>query len=99
MSLYIKKKGLVNKSRVFWFNYSLFSKYVLFNKSKTMLMFYPAGSDATTYEIPDTVTELYDYAFSSASNFFNVKNASVTFKRGAESAADIFAQPAAPNFI
>ncbi len=36
---------------------------VAFNKDMTLLIDYPCGSEATTYEIPETVTEIGDYAF------------------------------------
>ena len=37
---------------------------VLFNKTKTTLIQYPAGKEATTYEIPTTVTSIGNEAFS-----------------------------------
>lgn len=36
---------------------------VLFNKDKTVLIQYPLGSERTSYEIPDSVTEICDDAF------------------------------------
>ena len=39
---------------------------VLFNKSKTKLILYPAGITNSTYTIPDTVTSLGAWAFKSA---------------------------------
>ncbi|MBQ3923841.1 MAG: leucine-rich repeat domain-containing protein, partial [Spirochaetales bacterium] len=45
---------------------SLDNKGVLFNKDKTKLICYPAGKDTvdTTYDIPDSVTEIAPCAFS-----------------------------------
>lgn len=37
---------------------------VLFNKDKTVLMLYPAGSPAESYSVPGTVTEIGSHAFS-----------------------------------
>ena len=36
---------------------------VLFNKDKTTLISYPAGNPRTSYTIPNTVTEIMEYAF------------------------------------
>ncbi|MBP5653712.1 MAG: leucine-rich repeat protein, partial [Lachnospiraceae bacterium] len=41
---------------------------VLFNKHKTKLEYYPSGKEDYTYTIPDTVTEIRPYAFTSAIN-------------------------------
>ncbi len=37
--------------------------YVLFNKSKSILIAYPASSREVQYDIPDSVTEIKDWAF------------------------------------
>ena len=39
---------------------------VLFNKEKTTLIQYPCSKNATSYEIPSTVTSIGNYAFSSS---------------------------------
>lgn len=36
---------------------------ILFNKNKTNLLFYPGEKDSTSYTIPDTVTEIGEFAF------------------------------------
>ena len=45
---------------------------VLFNKSVSVLRVYPAGSTASSYTIPDTVTLIDDYAFSGSRNLRSV---------------------------
>lgn len=45
---------------------------VLFNKDKTVLVSYPAGKDASSYVIPDTVTEICQYAFSGCDKLISV---------------------------
>ena len=45
---------------------------VLFEKSKTILIKYPEGKNATTYVIPDSVTYIADNAFSSCKNLTKV---------------------------
>ncbi len=44
-------------------NYSSDSCGVLFNKEKTILFKYPSGNKRTSYEIPNWVTSIDDYAF------------------------------------
>ena len=39
------------------------SDYVLFNKNKSKLIAYPAASREVQYDIPDSVTEVSDWAF------------------------------------
>lgn len=41
---------------------------ILFNKSKTKIIKYPATKKENFYEIPDTVTSIYDYAFDRCEN-------------------------------
>ena len=41
---------------------------ILFNKDKTKLVYYPANKPATVYTVPDTVTEIGEYAFSNIQN-------------------------------
>lgn len=36
---------------------------VLFNKNKTVILCYPSNREGTTYEVPDTVIEIYEGAF------------------------------------
>ena len=45
---------------------------VLFNKSKTELICYPAGNSATLYEIPSSVMSIGDYAFYSCKNLTSI---------------------------
>ena len=45
---------------------------VLFNKTKTTIVSYPAGKTATTYEIPTTVTSIGNGAFAGCSNLTSV---------------------------
>ena len=45
-------------------NYSSDERGTLFNKDKTTLIQYPIGNSATSYQIPDSVTSIGDYAFS-----------------------------------
>lgn len=45
---------------------------VLFNKDKTQLVRYPAGKKDTLYIIPDSVTEILDFAFSGCSNLTGI---------------------------
>lgn len=45
---------------------------VLFNKDKTELIQYPVGNERTTYDIPNSVTSIGDYAFSKCANLSNV---------------------------
>ncbi len=45
---------------------------VLFSKSKTKLISYPAGKTGTTYTIPDTVTSIGEYAFCGCSGLTSV---------------------------
>ncbi|MFI3230062.1 MAG: leucine-rich repeat protein [bacterium] len=46
---------------------------VLFNKDFTKLVSYPAGNPQNNFEIPETVTEIGDYAFSDVSDLTTVK--------------------------
>lgn len=48
--------------------YSSDSFGVLFDKNKTKLIQYPAGSNMISYTVPDSVTEIQDYAFANNSN-------------------------------
>ncbi len=45
---------------------------VLFNKDKTELIQYPIGNSRTSYIIPNNVTNIGDYAFSSCGNLANI---------------------------
>lgn len=45
---------------------------VLFNKDKTKLILYPAGHERSNYPIPDSVTEISEYAFNCSDDLFNV---------------------------
>ena len=45
---------------------------VLFNKDKTELIQYPVGNERTTYDIPNSVRSIGDYAFSKCANLSNV---------------------------
>lgn len=45
---------------------------VLFNESMTKLVLYPDKKDTTTYEVPETVIEILDYAFSECNNLVSV---------------------------
>ena len=53
-------------------NYSSDASGVLFNKTKTTIVSYPAGKTATTYEIPTTVTSIGNGAFSGCTNLTSV---------------------------
>ena len=48
--------------------YSSDSFGVLFDKNKTKLIQYPTGSNMISYTVPDSVTEIQDYAFANNSN-------------------------------
>ena len=48
-------------------NYTI-ADAVLFNKDKTVLMYYPAAHSRTSYTVPQSVTEIGDWAFSNATN-------------------------------
>lgn len=45
---------------------------VLFNKDKTELIQYPIGNSKTSYEIPDSVTSIGEYAFEFSRNLENI---------------------------
>ena len=45
---------------------------VLFNKNKTKLVAYPAGKTNTSYTIPNSVSEIKEWAFSDCSDLTNV---------------------------
>ncbi len=45
---------------------------VLFSKNKTEVIQYPCGNENTTYEIPDSVTSIGDYAFFGCSNLAEI---------------------------
>ncbi|MBR3835979.1 MAG: leucine-rich repeat domain-containing protein, partial [Clostridia bacterium] len=45
---------------------------VLFNKDKTILIRYPHGNERTSYTTPDSVTSIYNCAFSACTNLTNV---------------------------
>lgn len=53
--------------------YSSDSSGVLFNKDKTGLIRYPAGSTNTSYEIPDSVTSIGESAFRNCAQLLSVK--------------------------
>lgn len=55
-------------------NNSIYSSYegVLFNKTKTELLFYPSGKTETTYTIPDSVTKINGYAFCDSNNLLSI---------------------------
>ena len=65
-------------------NYSS-SDGVLFNKDKTTLIQYPAGDKTTSYIIPNSVTNIAEYAFWSCANL-----TSVAIPDGVTSIGDIF---------
>jgi len=46
---------------------------VLYNKAKSTLLSYPRGRKATTFNMPDTVTDIHNYAF-----FFSLNLNSIT---------------------
>ncbi len=46
---------------------------VLFNKDKTVLIQYPIGKESTSYDIPDTVVQIRDWAFYTAYNLENIR--------------------------
>ena len=50
---------------------------VLFNKDHTLLLCYPAGKEGTSYAVPESVTEIWAYAFSGCKDL-----ASVTIPEG-----------------
>ena len=52
--------------------YSSDESGVLYNKSKTELISYPAGSEITSYKISDGVTSIHSAAFISADNLVSV---------------------------
>lgn len=45
---------------------------VLFNKYKSKIIYYPIGKETKSYIIPDSVTELEDYAFQNCSNLTSI---------------------------
>lgn len=49
------------------------SKGVLYNKDKTILYKYTSGSKNTSFEIPNTVKEVYTSAFSNSKNLQSIK--------------------------
>lgn len=51
-----------------------FSSYdgILFNKSKTKIICYPAGKTETSYTIPESVTSIGDYAFYGCDNLTEI---------------------------
>ena len=49
-----------------------FQDGVLFNKDKTTIICYPIGKTETTYTIPETVTNISDYAFAGCSGLTSV---------------------------
>ncbi len=54
-------------------NYSSDEYGVLFNKDKTTLIAYPQGNARKSYEIPDSVTKIDDYAFYTCTNLTSVE--------------------------
>lgn len=53
-------------------NHFLSYNGVLFNKSMTDLLQYPAGNSKTSYTIPDGVTNICDYAFYGCKFLINI---------------------------
>ena len=45
---------------------------VLFNKEHTLLLCYPAGKEGTSYVVPESVTEIWAYAFSGCRDLTSV---------------------------
>lgn len=45
---------------------------VLFNKDKTVLMYYPAAHSRTSYTVPQSVTKIEDWAFYNATNLTEI---------------------------
>lgn len=45
---------------------------VLFNKDHTLLLCYPAGKEGTSYAVPESVTEIWAYAFSGCRDLTSV---------------------------
>lgn len=45
---------------------------VLFNKNETALVLYPAGSSGTSYVVPDSVTNIFAYAFMESDNLTSI---------------------------
>ena len=45
---------------------------VLFNKNKSVIFSFPTNTNSKTYIIPDSVTEIYNYAFSECENLTKV---------------------------
>jgi len=58
---------------------------VLFNKDKTVLVRYPMGKTRTTYKIPDTVTDIGEWAFNCCETITNViiSNSVINIREGA----------------
>ena len=46
---------------------------VLFNKDKTVLIKYPIGKEGSTYTVPDSVTEIADWAFGGCESLKTIK--------------------------
>ena len=53
-------------------NYHIGSDGVLYNSKETVLMLYPAGSDTTEVQVPDSVQFVDPYAFSAAPNLTKI---------------------------
>lgn len=53
-------------------NYSSDISGVLFNKNKTNLIQYPIGNTITSYNIPNGITQIENYAFQGALNLVNI---------------------------
>lgn len=59
----------VDKNNKFYCNDSYGA---LLNKNKTELIYYPVGNDREAYTIPDTVTDIADYAFCKGDSLKNI---------------------------
>lgn len=53
-------------------NFSSDSNGVLYNKTKTEIIQYPAGKNTANFSVPDTVTDINSAAFAGNQNIFNI---------------------------